>query len=81
MGNDVFGQIQIVDKISTNRLKLIPDVYIGGATGSNGHSGGDQSALMSLALLQYLTGKSVLPSRRTTPSMPPRGSNDAHRRG
>ena len=65
MGNDVFGQIQIVDKISANRLKLIPDVYIGGANGSNGHSGGDQSALMSLALLQYLTGKSVLPKSST----------------
>lgn len=61
MGNDVFGQIQIVEKISANRLKLIPDVYIGGAAGSNGHNGGDQNALMSLALLQYLTGKSVLP--------------------
>jgi hypothetical protein len=61
MGNDVFGQIQIVEKISANRLKLIPDVYIGGAAGSNGHSGGDQNALMSLALLQYLTGKPVLP--------------------
>jgi regulator of protease activity HflC (stomatin/prohibitin superfamily) len=61
MGNDVFGQIQIVEKISANRLKLIPDVYIGSAAGSNGHSGGDQNALMSLALLQYLTGKSVLP--------------------
>jgi len=57
MGSEVFGQIQVVDKIAANKLKLIPDVYVGGSgSGQNG----EQSGLMSLALLQYLTGKNVL---------------------
>jgi uncharacterized membrane protein YqiK len=56
MGADVFGQIQVVEKIADNQLKLIPDVYVGG--GGGGAS--EQSGLMSLALLQYLTGRSVL---------------------
>ncbi len=57
MGASVFGQIQVVEKIANNKLKLIPDVYVGGAAGAGG---GEQSGLMSLALLQYLTGKNVL---------------------
>ena len=56
MGNEVFGQIQIVERIANNKLKLIPDVYVGG--GSSGEK--DQSGLMSLALLQYLTGNKTL---------------------
>ncbi len=59
MGSDIFGQIQVIDKIAANQLKLIPDVYVGA---SNSSAGGEQSGLMSLALLQYLTGRSVLPS-------------------
>ena len=59
MGRDVFGQIQVVEKIADNQLKLIPDVYIGG---SSGGASGDQSGLMSLALLQYLTGQPVMPT-------------------
>lgn len=59
MGNDVFGQIQVVEKIASNKLKLIPDVYVGGGQGGGG--AGEQSGLMSLALLQYLLGKNVLP--------------------
>jgi hypothetical protein len=57
MGREIFGQIQVVEKISDNKLKLIPDVYIGGGAGS---PGGEQGGLMSLALLQYLTGRPVL---------------------
>lgn len=56
MGNEVFGQIQVVERIANNKLKLIPDVYVGG--GSSGEK--DQSGLMSLALLQYLTGNKTL---------------------
>ncbi|MGC4069502.1 MAG: SPFH domain-containing protein [Polyangiaceae bacterium] len=58
MGNDIFGQIQVVEKIANNKLKLIPDIYVGG--GSN-TTGADQNGLMSLALLQYLTGRGPLP--------------------
>lgn len=60
MGNDVFEHIQVVDKISSNKLKLIPDVYIGGA-GGDGQKTTDQNGLISLALIQYLTGRAVLP--------------------
>ena len=62
MGNEVFGQIQIVEKIADNKLKLIPDVYVGG--GSAG-TAGEQGGLMSLALLQYLTGRSLLQATPT----------------
>lgn len=58
MGNEIFGQIQVVEKIASNNLKLIPDVYIGGGSGAEGGEG-TQSSLMSIALLQYLTGKQV----------------------
>ena len=58
MGNEIFGQIQVVEKIASNKLKLIPDVYIGGGAGAEGGDG-TQSSLMSIALLQYLTGKQV----------------------
>ncbi len=62
MGNEIFGQIQVVEKIASNKLKLIPDVYIGGSSGSGTGVGGseNQNALMSIALLQYLTGRKVL---------------------
>jgi uncharacterized membrane protein YqiK len=56
MDSDVFGRIQVVEKIAGAKLKLIPDVYVGGGAGGSGEQGG----LMSLALLQYLTGKSMV---------------------
>jgi uncharacterized membrane protein YqiK len=59
MGTEVFGQIQVVEKIANNKLKLIPDVYVGGSSGGTG-AGGEHSGLMSLALLQFLTGRSSL---------------------
>jgi uncharacterized membrane protein YqiK len=60
MGTEVFGRIQVVDKIAANHVKLIPDVYIGG--GGQGTGGaGDQNGLLSLALLQYLTGRQAVP--------------------
>ncbi len=60
MGNEIFGQIQVVDKIASNQLKLIPDVYIGGSSGGGGGGGqNEQNSLISIALLEYLTGKKV----------------------
>jgi uncharacterized membrane protein YqiK len=59
MGNEVFGQIQVVERIANNKLKLIPDIYVGGGAGGGG-GGSENSGLMSLALLQYLTGKTSL---------------------
>ncbi len=69
MGKEVFGQIQVVDKISANKLKLIPDVYIGGSSGGaggGGQGGENPNALISVALLQYLTGRKVF----TVPEAP-----------
>lgn len=64
MGNDVFGQIQVVEKIAANQLKLIPDIYVGGSGGGapSGATagGGEHSGLMSIALLQYLTGRQLV---------------------
>lgn len=71
MGNEVFGQIQVVEKIADNKLKLIPDIYIGG--NGSGTAGGEQSGLMSLALLQYLTGRSVMPKGESTLEAPRAG--------
>jgi uncharacterized membrane protein YqiK len=64
MGNDVFGRIQVVERLAANHVKLIPDVYINGAGGESG----DQNGLMSLALLQYLTGTRVLPQAAASPT-------------
>lgn len=64
MGQEVFGQIQVVERIANNKMKLIPDVYVGGGSSSEK----DQSGLMSLALLQFLTGtKLELPASAVTP--------------
>ena len=67
MGNEIFGQIQVVEKIASNNLKLIPDVYIGGSSGTGSGQGGNenQNGLMSIALLQYLTGRKLLPVDKT----------------
>lgn len=54
MGQEVFGQIQVVERIASNKLKLIPDVYVGG-----GSSDKEQGGLMSLALLQFLSGNKL----------------------
>ena len=69
MGTEVFGQIQVVEKIAANKLKLIPDVYIGGGGGGGGASGsgGEQNSLMSLALLQFLTGRKVFANPAAQP--------------
>jgi uncharacterized membrane protein YqiK len=67
MGNETFGRIQVIDKIAGNQLKLIPDVYVGGGGASNGSSS-DHSGLMSLALLQYLTGQKVMSPPGTSES-------------
>lgn len=41
--------------VADNQLKLIPDVYVGGSSQPSGEQGG----LLSLALLQYLTGREL----------------------
>lgn len=53
----VFGQLKIVEQIATNHIKLIPDVYIGGAGAQGG--GSNLENLLGLALVEKLTGKEV----------------------
>jgi uncharacterized membrane protein YqiK len=68
MGNEVFGRIQVMEKISSNNLKLIPDIYVGGGGGGSGEQGG----LMSLALLQFLTGKTLVEAPKPRTEATPR---------
>jgi uncharacterized membrane protein YqiK len=57
MGKDVFGQIKVVEKITTGNIKLIPDnLVIGGGSGNN--EGGIMNALFGISLLEKLSGKS-----------------------
>ena len=54
MGKDVFGQIQVVEKIAASNLRLIPDVLI---AGGNGQSGGNLENMMGLMLIEKMSGK------------------------
>lgn len=54
MGKDVFGQIQVVEKIAASSMKLIPDVLITG--GSNG-GGSNLENMMGLMLVEKMSGK------------------------
>jgi len=59
MGREVFGQIRVIDKISSGSLKLIPEnLVIGG--GGGGESNGMVNGLFGIALLEKLTGKSFV---------------------
>ncbi|MCF8449928.1 MAG: hypothetical protein K9G49_08675 [Taibaiella sp.] len=57
MGKDVFGQIQVVEKIAASKMKLIPDVLITG--GGNGAQGGNSNLenMMGLMLIEKMSGK------------------------
>ena len=55
MGKDVFGQIQVVEKIAASNMKLIPDVLITG--GGNGQGGGNLENMMGMMLIEKMTGK------------------------
>jgi uncharacterized membrane protein YqiK len=54
MGKEVFGQIQVVEKIAGSNLKLIPDVLITG--GGQGGSGTLEN-MLGLMLVEKLSGK------------------------
>jgi uncharacterized membrane protein YqiK len=56
MGKDVFGQIQVVEKIASSNLKLIPDVLISGG-GAQGGAGGNLENMLGLMMIEKLTGK------------------------
>ena len=62
MGQDVFGQIRVVEKIATGTLKLIPDNLIigggGGGAGAGGDAGGLMNGFFGISLIEKLTGRS-----------------------
>jgi hypothetical protein len=61
MGQDVFGQIRVVEKIATGTLKLIPDNLViggGGGTGAGGEAGGLMNGFFGISLIEKLTGRS-----------------------
>lgn len=54
MGRDVFGQIRVMEKISTSNLKLIPEnLVLGGGT----DSGGLMNGFFGISLLEKLSGR------------------------
>ncbi len=61
MGRDVFGQIRVVEKISTGTLKLIPENLVigGGAGGAGGDAGSLMNGFFGISLLEKLTGRSI----------------------
>jgi len=54
MGKDVFGQIQVVEKIAASNMKLIPDVLI---TGGSQGGGSNLENMMGLMLVEKMSGK------------------------
>ncbi len=55
MGKDVFGQIQVVEKIAASNLKLIPDMLITGGGGGQGSS--NLENMMGIMLMEKMSGK------------------------
>jgi len=58
MGREVFGQIRVIDKISSSNLKLIPENLIIGGGGNDGN--GLVNGLFGIALLEKLSGRSFV---------------------
>ncbi|MCD6013370.1 MAG: hypothetical protein K0Q79_3232 [Flavipsychrobacter sp.] len=54
MGKDVFGQIQVVEKIAASNMKLIPDMLI---TGGGGQGSSNLENMMGIMLMEKMSGK------------------------
>ncbi len=57
MGKDVFGQIQVVEKIAASNMKLIPEMLITGNGGGQGSS--NLENMMGIMLLEKMSGKKI----------------------
>lgn len=64
MGKDVFGQIQVVEKIASANMKLIPDVLI---TGGGGQGSGNLENMLGLMLIEKMSGKKFEVKEVATP--------------
>ena len=76
MGQDVFGQIRVVEKIATGTLKLIPDNLVigggGGGAGAGGDAGGLMNGFFGISLIEKLTGRSfTVKDAEKTAELPP----------
>lgn len=57
MGKDVFGQIQVVEKIAASNMKLIPDVLISGGGGGSQGGANNLENMLGLMLVEKISGK------------------------
>ncbi len=55
MGQDVFGQIRVIEKIAASNLKLIPENLV---MGGGGEGGGMMNGFFGISLLEKMTGRS-----------------------
>lgn len=58
MGQDGFVRVRVMDQLTKLQLKLVPDTLIMG--GGNGSDGSSMGQLISMALLEKVTGKDFL---------------------
>lgn len=57
MGQNVFGQIRVIDKIAASNMKLIPENLVIGSSGGGGEGGNLMEGFFGISLLEKLTGK------------------------
>ena len=57
MGQDGFVRVRVMDQLTKLQLKLVPETLI---MGGNGNEGGSMGQLISMALLEKVTGKDFL---------------------
>jgi len=74
MGKDVFGQIQVVEKIAASNMKLIPDMLITGG-GQGGSS--NLENMMGIMLLEKMSGKNLAPNLAKPSSAAEEGASEA----
>jgi uncharacterized membrane protein YqiK len=57
MGQNVFGQIRVIEKIAASNMKLIPENLVIGGSGGSGGEGGLMNGFFGVSLLEKLTGR------------------------
>ncbi|UPT69202.1 MAG: SPFH domain-containing protein [Sphingobacteriales bacterium JAD_PAG50586_3] len=68
MGGDNFTQLKVMESIGDNKVKIMPDVLIGGGNGDS--SNGPISGLLGLKLLEELGKKVETPDTKELPPPP-----------
>lgn len=60
MGEDNFTKFKVTESIGTNKIKVIPDVLIGGGTNGGGTA---IEGIMGLQLVEMMKGNGVIPTK------------------